>query len=101
MGTVTDPHRRSADTDPHRHARQGRHGPVRCRPGVEELRERAQQVTPRVARERPGSDWKVIYDTRATADAAASEFAADGYPVRPYPCARSKRGHWHLTTEGG
>jgi hypothetical protein len=97
---VTDRHQRSAEIAA-RHGRPGRHGPVRCRPGAEELRERAQNITPRTARERPGSDGKVIYDTREAADAAAAEFAADGYPVRPYPCARSKHGHWHLTTEGG
>ncbi len=83
-----------------RHARLNRHGtPIRCQPGAEELRERRERVTARVSRERPGTDWKVIYDSRAAAEAAAAEFAAAGHGFRSYPCARSRSGHYHLTTE--
>jgi hypothetical protein len=82
-----------------RHARHRADRPLRCRPSAEERRERAQGVVPRVRRERPGSDWKYIYDTAAAAEAAAAEFAAAGERMRPYPCARSRTGHYHLTAD--
>lgn len=80
-----------------RHARRRAGRPLRCRPAAEELREREQAITPRVRRARPGTDWKYIYDTRGAAEAAAAEFAAAGERLRPYPCARSRHGHYHLT----
>lgn len=82
-----------------RHARHRDGRPIRCKPAAEERRERAQGVVPRVRREGPGSDWKVIYDSAAAAEAAAAEFAAAGERMRPYPCARSRHGHYHLTTD--
>jgi hypothetical protein len=46
-----------------------------------------------------GSDGKVIYDTEAAARAAASALELLGMERQsPYPCPRSRHGHYHLTT---
>lgn len=81
-----------------RHFPYGRRGPMRCWPGAEEKRERREQVHGRNGfRERPGSDGKVIYDTVELAEEAAAAFALLGAVQRPYPCSRSRHGHYHLT----
>lgn len=42
---------------------------------------------------------KVIFDTEEAAIAAAAELRTLGArPQEAYPCGRSKRGHYHLTT---
>jgi hypothetical protein len=79
----------------HRHARLTRAGrPVFCGPSRAEIEGR---VRPRQG---PGSDGKVIYSTRESAEAAARELEALGAcPLRSYSCARSRAGHFHLTTD--
>lgn len=74
-----------------RHARKGRNGkPQTCQPSAEELHSHEF-----VAQRAP----KVIFESRATASAAAAELAALGaQAMEPYRCARSKSGHWHLAT---
>ena len=47
-----------------------------------------------------GTDGKVIYPTREAAEAAARELEDLGARrLRPYLCARSRHGHFHLTTD--
>ena len=54
-------------------------------------------VSPRAGR---GTDGKVIYPTREAAEAAARELEALGArSLRAYRCSRSRRGHFHLTTD--
>jgi len=76
-----------------RHGRLTRAGrPIFCRPSRAEVEGRALP--------RPGSDGKVIYSTREDAEAAARELEALGArPLRSYLCARSRGGHYHLTTD--
>lgn len=48
-----------------------------------------------------GTDGKVIYPTREAAEAAARELEDLGARrLRPYLCARSRHGHFHLATDG-
>ena len=78
-----------------RHARLASSGrPVFCTPSRAEL---AGVVSPRAGR---GTDGKVIYATRESAEAAARELEALGArSLRAYRCSRSRRGHFHLTTD--
>ena len=78
-----------------RHARLASSGkPVFCTPSRAEL---VGQVAPRAGR---GTDGKVIYSTREAAEAAARELEALGSrALRAYRCSRSRRGHFHLTTD--
>ncbi len=78
-----------------RHARLASSGkPVFCTPSRAEL---AGLVAPRAGR---GTDGKVIYATREAAEAAARELEALGArALRAYRCGRSRRGHFHLTTD--
>jgi len=78
-----------------RHARLASSGrPVFCTPSRAEL---AGLVGPRAGR---GTDGKVIYSTREAAEAAARELEALGSrALRAYRCTRSRRGHFHLTTD--
>jgi hypothetical protein len=78
-----------------RHARLASSGqPVFCTPSRAEL---AGLVAPRAGR---GTDGKVIYPTREAAEAAARELEALGArALRAYRCSRSRRGHFHLTTD--
>ncbi|MDQ4116663.1 MAG: hypothetical protein M3235_06825 [Actinomycetota bacterium] len=78
-----------------RYARLMRSGrPEVCRPG---RRERT-RLDPRSAVF--GNDGKVIYPDRDAAERAARELEALGArPQRSYLCARSRRGHFHLTTD--
>ncbi len=47
-----------------------------------------------------GTDGKVIYPTREAAEAAARELEGLGARrLRPYLCARSRHGHFHLATD--
>ena len=47
-----------------------------------------------------GTDGKVIYPTREAAEAAARELEELGARrLRPYLCARSRHGHFHLATD--
>ena len=47
-----------------------------------------------------GTDGKVIYPTREAAEAAAQELESLGARrLRSYLCARSRHGHFHLTTD--
>lgn len=77
-----------------RYARLMRSGrPEVCRPGRRELEGTA-------VVEAFGSDGKVIYPDRDSAECAARELAELGArPQRPYLCRRSRRGHFHLTTD--
>jgi hypothetical protein len=81
----------------HRHAKLMKNGrPVFCTPSVAELSGR---VPPKQSR---GTDGKVVYPTREAAEAAARELEALGArALRPYVCGRSRRGHYHLTTDTG
>jgi hypothetical protein len=81
----------------HRHAKKMKNGrPVFCTPSVAEMSGR---VAPRQSR---GTDGKVIYPTREAAEAAARELEALGArALRSYVCGRSRRGHFHLTTDAG
>ncbi len=78
-----------------RHARLAGSGrPVFCTPSRAELEG---MVAPRAGR---GTDGKVIYPTREAAEAAARELEALGSrSLRAYRCTRSRRGHYHLTTD--
>ena len=78
-----------------RHARLASSGrPVFCTPSRAEL---AGLVGPRAGR---GTDGKVIYATREAAEAAARELEGLGSrALRAYRCTRSRRGHFHLTTD--
>jgi hypothetical protein len=54
-------------------------------------------VLPRQSR---GTDGKVIYSTRESAEAAARELESLGARyLRSYRCGRSRGGHYHLTTD--
>jgi hypothetical protein len=81
----------------HRHAKLMKNGrPVFCTPSVAEMTGR---VAPKQSR---GTDGKVIYPTREAAEAAARELEALGArALRSYVCGRSRRGHFHLTTDAG
>jgi len=81
----------------HRHAKLMKNGrPVFCTPSVAEMSGR---VPPKQSR---GTDGKVIYPTREAAEAAARELEALGArALRSYVCGRSRRGHFHLTTDAG
>lgn len=76
------------------HARLDAKGrPAFCRPGQAE-------IAARRLREQDVGVGKVIYPDRAAACAAAAEFGElNGYPVVAYPCQRSRKGHFHLTTD--
>jgi hypothetical protein len=78
-----------------RHARLASSGrPVFCTPSRAELNG---LVSPRAGR---GTDGKVIYPTREAAEAAGRELEALGArSLRAYRCSRSRRGHFHLTTD--
>jgi hypothetical protein len=78
-----------------RHARLASSGrPVFCTPSRAEL---AGLVGPRAGR---GTDGKVIYATREAAESAARELEGLGSrALRAYRCTRSRRGHFHLTTD--
>lgn len=77
-----------------RHARLSRNGiPTLCFPSRLELSGKG------VRKERPGTDGKIIYDSREAAEACARDLEAAGYaPQYAYTCGRSKHGHHHLTT---
>jgi hypothetical protein len=81
----------------HRHAKLMRNGrPVFCTPSLAELAGRVP------AKQSRGTDGKVIYPTREAAEAAARELEALGArTLRSYVCGRSRRGHYHLTTDTG
>src|SRR4051812_208884 len=81
----------------HRHAKLMKNGrPVFCTPSLAEM---AGRVAPKQSR---GTDGKVIYPTREAAEAAARELEALGArTLRSYLCGRSRRGHYHLTTDTG
>ena len=78
-----------------RHARLTKAGrPIFCRPSRAEVEGRV------LPRQGAGSDGKVIYSTREAAEAAARELEELGArPLRSYDCARSRGGHYHLTTD--
>jgi len=78
-----------------RHARlTGRGRPTFCSPS------RAEQAGVVNLRSGSGTDGKVIYPTREAAEAAARELEGLGARrLRPYLCARSRHGHFHLTTD--
>ena len=78
-----------------RHARLTKAGrPVFCAPSRAELTGRAP------LRQSAGTDGKVIYPTREAAEAAARELESLGARrLRPYLCARSRHGHFHLATD--
>ncbi len=78
-----------------RHARLAASGkPVFCTPSRAEI---DGLVAPRAGR---GTDGKVIYSTREAAEAAARELEGLGSRyLRAYRCGRSRRGHFHLTTD--
>jgi hypothetical protein len=78
-----------------RHARlTGRGRPTFCSPT------RAEQTGVVHLRSGSGTDGKVIYPTREAAEAAARELEDLGARrLRPYLCARSRHGHYHLTTD--
>jgi hypothetical protein len=78
-----------------RHARLASSGkPVFCTPSRAEI---DGMVAPRAGR---GTDGKVIYSTREAAESAARELEALGSRyLRAYRCGRSRRGHFHLTTD--
>jgi hypothetical protein len=78
-----------------RHARlTGRGRPTFCSPT------RAEQIGGVNLRSGSGTDGKVIYPTREAAEAAARELEGLGARrLRPYLCARSRHGHYHLTTD--
>lgn len=73
-----------------RHARRDWHGrPMRCEVSP-------YQDDPRMDRHA----GKVIYDSRAVAEACARELEQAGAPrLYAMPCPRSKRGHHHLTSK--
>jgi hypothetical protein len=68
--------------------------PVFCKPSRKEIAGTA----PR--RQGVGADGKVIYPDREAAEAAARELEELGARAqRAYVCKRSRRGHYHLTTD--
>jgi hypothetical protein len=75
-----------------RHGRPGYHDrPMRCQPSTAER----DGLEPRL--EPPEADGRVIFETRDAAVAAIAEFAANGSrTMEPYPCKRSRTGHWHI-----
>src|SRR5262245_20658740 len=79
----------------HRHAKLMKNGrPVFCTPSVAEMTGRVP------AKQSRGTDGKVIYPTREAAESAARELEALGArALRSYVCGRSRRGHFHLTTD--
>lgn len=79
-----------------RHARLMRSGrPEVCLPSRREIEERG-----RHGGGAAGSDGKVIYPDRDAAESAARELEdLGGRPQRAYLCRRSRRGHFHLTTD--
>jgi hypothetical protein len=81
----------------HEHARMGRHGkPIFCKPS----RAEREGVEPR--KQGPRTDGKPIYDTREIADEVARLLEPLGAgPLRPFPCNRSRNGHFHLTGDRG
>jgi hypothetical protein len=78
-----------------RHARlTGRGRPTFCSPTRAEQRGAVWLSTG------SGTDGKVIYPTRDAAEAAARELENLGARrLRPYLCARSRHGHFHLATD--
>jgi len=78
-----------------RHARlTGRGRPTFCSPT------RAEQAGVVRLAMGSGTDGKVIYPTREAAEAAARELESLGARrLRPYLCARSRHGHFHLATD--
>ena len=78
-----------------RHARlTGRGRPTFCSPT------RAEQTGVVRLATGSGTDGKVIYPTREAAEAAARELEELGARrLRPYLCARSRHGHFHLATD--
>ena len=78
-----------------RHARlTGRGRPTFCSPT------RAEQTGMLRLSGGKGTDGKVIYPTREAAEAAARELESLGARrLRPYLCARSRHGHFHLATD--
>lgn len=80
-----------------RYARLMRSGrPEVCLPGRREIQQRERLGSGGAA----GSDGKVIYPDRDAAECAARELEAlGGRPQRAYLCRRSRRGHFHLTTD--
>jgi hypothetical protein len=78
-----------------RHATLGRNGrPLFCTPSRAEIRGTA------IARPSRGTDGKVVYPSREAAETAARELEQLGArPLRSYLCARSHRGHYHLTSD--
>jgi hypothetical protein len=78
-----------------RHARlTGRGRPTFCSPT------RAEQAGILSLKTGSGTDGKVIYPTREAAEAAARELESLGARrLRPYLCARSRHGHFHLATD--
>lgn len=77
-----------------RHARlYGSGAPMLCAPGREERR------NPDDLWRRQGSDDKVILlDEQHAKDAARELSDLYGKPMYVYPCPRSRRGHFHLTS---
>ena len=70
--------------------------PEVCLPGRREVEDRQRYGTGGKA----GSDGKVIYPDRDSAECAARELESlGGRPQRAYLCRRSRRGHFHLTTD--
>lgn len=67
--------------------------PMQCWPS------RAELAGERVAPER--DDGKVIFDDARAAAGCAGELYVDGGSLQvPYPCARSRHGHYHLRRAG-
>lgn len=74
----------------HRYARMRNGKPAFC-----SLTEEERQI----GRQLHGATGKVIYDDESNAWAAAYAFMRLGDPeTRPYPCPRSRHGHYHLST---
>lgn len=78
-----------------KYARLGDTGkPLTCTPSRAELAGDVRR------KETPGTDNKIIYDTREAAGACGRELETLGTrPQRAVPCRRSKHGHFHLTTD--
>lgn len=77
-----------------RYARMMRHGrrPIPCTPSELEKR------SPLYRRQGLGTDYKIIYDTRELAEAAAREMReVFGDEQSAHACGRSNSGHFHLT----
>ena len=97
-GTVSVPHQVRDERRGEvvlRHARlTGRGRPTFCSPT------RAEQAGTLSLKAGSGTDGKVIYPTREAAEAAARELESLGARrLRPYLCARSRHGHFHLATD--